>query len=115
MLASVGCSLAGFQNNLFTVSSEIENLQKRSSVINNQLRHRRSVEKILGPKVEDISVPPHIILKLAEGQIDQEWVAALATLEKRLSTMDHLSKTAMTRLEDDDIRPLLEDLTKIVR
>lgn len=111
VLKSVETYLTNFQTDLAAVSAEIESLQDRSIALNTKLENRRVVEKILGPAVEDISISPAVVKKIAEGPVDEGFLRALADLEKR-------SKTAATKSKDQpdlkavaDIKPLLSDLT----
>ena len=97
------------------VSSEIENLQKRSFMINNKLEHRRVVEQTLGPAVEELSVPPVVVVKLSEGSIDQDWIVALAALERRLDIVDRPSQVNTAKIAESDLKPLINDLKYIVR
>lgn len=69
------------------------------------------MEKLLGPAVEEISIPPAVIKIISEGPIDEGWSTALAELEKRIQVVE-----AKTRRSDGfkalaDIAPLLENLT----
>ena len=107
-------SLSNFQKDLGTVSAEIETLQSRSTALNTRLENRRVVEKLLGPAVEEISIAPAIVRTISEGSIDQDWVKALAELEKRSKAIDGKMKGPDKILAITDIKPLLDDLTKKV-
>ena len=96
------------------MSAEIETLQSRSTALNTRLENRRVVEKLLGPAVEEISIAPAIVRTISEGSIDQEWVKALAELEKRSKAIDGKMKGPDKILAITDIKPLLDDLTKKV-
>lgn len=110
VLKSVETYLTNFQSDLGAVSAEIESLQNRSIALNTKLQNRQVVEKLLGPAVEDISISPAVVRKIAEGPIDEGFLHALADLEKR-------SKTIHTRVKEQpdvkalaDIKPLIFDL-----
>ncbi|KAF2137149.1 uncharacterized protein K452DRAFT_278975 [Aplosporella prunicola CBS 121167] len=112
VLKSVETYLTGFQADLGAVSAEIETLQTRSTQLTTRLENRKVVEKLLGPAVEEASISPAVVRKIADGAIDEGFCKALQELEKR-------SKTMNARLTDDknvkavnDLKPLLEDLTK---
>ena len=107
-------SLTNFQKDLGTVSAEIETLQSRSTTLNTRLENRRVVEKLLGPAVEEISIAPAIVRTISEGSIDQDWVKALAELEKRSKAIDGKMKGPDKILAITDIKPLLDDLTNKV-
>ncbi|SLM34860.1 Vps52/Sac2 [Lasallia pustulata] len=111
VLKSVEISLTSFQRDLGAVSAEIETLQSRSSILNTKLENRKTVEKLLGPAVEEISISPAVVQKISEGVIDEVWVKALDEVEKRSKLIDgKLRGTEPTRAAAD-IKPLLENLT----
>jgi len=114
VLKSVEVSLSNFQKDLGNVSAEIETLQSRSTALNTRLENRKVVEKILGPAVEDISIAPTVVKKIAEGAIDHDWVKALDILEKRSRAIESKSKGSEKVLAIGDVKPLLEDLQNLV-
>ena len=73
------------------------------------------VEKLLGPAVEEICVSPAIVKQISEGPIDHAWIRALEELEKRSKTMDSKTKGPDKVLAMSEVKPLLEDLTNLVR
>lgn len=115
VLQSVEISLTNFQKDLGVVSAEIETLQSRSTALNTKLDNRKSVEKLLGPAVEEMSIAPTVVKKISEGPIDYTWVKALEDLEMRLKLIDNKIKGSDGILAASDLRPLLEDLTSLVR
>lgn len=102
--------MASFQNDLATVSAEIETLQARSTALSVRLENRKLVESGLGPIVEEISVSPAVVRKIVEGVIDEAWVRALAEVEKRSKAMDIKSKEQRNIKGVRDLKPLLENL-----
>jgi hypothetical protein len=110
VLKSVETYLTGFQADLGAVSSEIETLQTRSAAMNSKLENRRVVEKLLGPAVEDISLSPAVVKKIAEGPIDESWVKALGELEKRCKVIEKRIKEDRNIKAVHDLKPLLDDL-----
>lgn len=110
VLNSVEINLTSFQNDLATVSAEIETLQARSSALNVRLENRKAVEAILGPIVEEISLSPAVVRKIVEGPIDEAWVRALAEVEKRSKAIDAKSKEQRNIKGINDLKPLLENL-----
>ena len=115
VLNSVESNLASFQNDLATVSAEIETLQSRSTALSLRLENRKLVESGLGPIVEEISVSPAIVRKIVDGVIDEAWVRALAEVEKRSRAMDIKSKENRNIKGVRDLKPLLENLVNKVR
>lgn len=115
VLKSVESSLANFQKDLGTVSAEIETLQNRSNLLNTKLENRKIVEKLLGPAVGKVAIPPTVIRKVVEGSIDPEWISALAVVENRSKAFEQESKSTERMKAMSDIKPILEDLINIVR
>ena len=112
VLSSVETNLTSFRNDLATVSADIETLQARSTALNIRLENRKAVEKGLGPVVEEISVSPAVVSKIAEGHIDESWVKALAEVDKRSTVYKKSSTNAETNKTKalQDLGPLLEKL-----
>ena len=111
VLKSVEAYLTSFQADLANVSSEIESLQNRSTALNNRLRNRRAVEKVLGPEVETLAVPPIVVRKITEGPIDESWVRALNELERRLKAIDVKIKEGSEIKAIQDVRPFIGDIS----
>ncbi|KAL2826786.1 Vps52-domain-containing protein [Aspergillus cavernicola] len=109
---SVEMYLNDFQNELGTVSAEIETLQTRSVQLNAMLGNRRKVEQLLGPAVEEISVSPAAVRMIAEGPIDENWVKALTEIETRTASIEAKIASSSSSKAIDDVRPLLEDMKK---
>ena len=106
--------MTNFQKDLGAVSAEIETLQARSTALNTKLENRKVVEKLLGPAVEEASIAPAAVKKIAEGPIDHAWVKALEELEKQSRAIDHKLKGPDKILAVTDVKPLLDDLTNLV-
>lgn len=111
VLKSVETYLTNFQADLGAVSAEIESLQNRSIALNTKLENRKVVEKLLGPAVEDISISPAVVRKIAEGPVDDGFVRALAEVEKRSKVIHTKAKEAPDMKSLLDVKPLLDDLT----
>ncbi|KAI4649242.1 hypothetical protein J4E93_003557 [Alternaria ventricosa] len=110
VLKSVEANLTNFQSDLEAVSAEIESLQNRSIALNTKLENRKVVEKLLGPAVEDISISPAVVRKIAEGPVDDGFVRALAEVEKRSKTVSDKAKEHPDLMAIKDVKPLLDDL-----
>ncbi len=108
VLKSVESYLTNFQDELGTVSAEIESLQTRSTQLNAKLENRRKVEKLLGPAVEEISISPLTVRTISEGPVDDNWIRALTELESRSTTISKKTSGSVKAIED--VKPLLEDL-----
>ena len=111
VLKSVEAYLTSFQADLASVASEIESLQNRSISLNNRLQNRKLVEKILGPEVETLVIPPAVVAKIAEGAVDEAWVKALAELEKRSRLIDTQLKERREIRAAEDVRPFINHLS----
>ncbi|KAH0538056.1 hypothetical protein FGG08_005318 [Glutinoglossum americanum] len=112
VLKSVETYLTSFQTDLGAVSSEIETLQSRSVALNTKLENRKNVEKLLGPAVEDISISPAIVRNISEGPIDEAWIKALEDVGNRYKAVEMKLKDQRKMKALDDMKPLLENLTK---
>ena len=111
VLKSVEAYLTSFQADLANVSSEIESLQNRSTDLNNRLQNRRAVEKVLGPEVETLVVPPAVVRKLTEGAVDDSWIKALDELEKRSKAVDARVREGRDVKVLQDVRPFIDDVS----
>lgn len=107
---SVETNLSSFRNDLASVSADIESLQARSAALNRRLENRSSVEKTLGPLVDDVSVSPETISKIAEGHIDESWAKVLLDVDRRAAGHKKKSAGSLQSKASDDLGPLLEKL-----
>ena len=73
------------------------------------------VEKLLGPAVEEICISPALVKQISEGPIDHAWTKALEDLEKHSRTIESKMKGPDKILAISEVKPLLEDLTNLVR
>lgn len=115
VLSSVETNLTSFRNDLAAVSTDIESLQARSTSLNIRLENRKAVEKGLGPVIEELSLSPLVVSKIAEGHIDESWVKVLAELEKRSEAYKRNVKQQGQGKSLEDLGPLLENLTLKVK
>lgn len=86
-------------------------MQNRSVALNTKLENRKVVEKILGPAVEDMSISPQVVRKIAEGPVDEGFMRALSELDKRSKTIASKSAPHTELKALSDVKPLLTDLT----
>ncbi|KAM0282698.1 hypothetical protein ACHAQH_002895 [Verticillium albo-atrum] len=110
VLDSVESNLTNFRNDLATVAADIESLQSRSSTLTVRLDNRKAVEKALGPVVEELSVSPVVVSKIAEGHIDETWIKMLAELDKRAAASKNNASSPRQSKAWADMGPLLENL-----
>lgn len=115
MLKSVESYLTSFQTDLGAVSAEIETLQSRSTALNTKLENRKTVEKLLGPAVEEISIPPASVRKIVDGPIDDGWTKALQEVEKRAKVIEEKLKGPTSIKAAEDLKPLVANLIDKVR
>lgn len=106
-------NLASFRNDLATVSADIETLQARSAALNVRLENRKAVEKGLAPVVDEISVSPLVVAKIADGHVDEAWLKALNEIDKKETAY---KKGGSDEAEQNkglrDLGPLLEKLVQ---
>lgn len=107
-------NLASFRNDLAAVSADIETLQARSTSLTVRLENRKAVEKGLGPIVEELSVSPLVVSKIAEGPIDDAWIKALAEVDKRSASFRKDAASSRPSKAMADLGPLLEKLVQKV-
>lgn len=106
--------LTSFRNDLASVSADIESLQTRSAALSRRLDNRKNVEKALGPLVEELSIPPETISKIAEGHIDESWAKTLNEIDRRAAAHEKRS-SAQRQKALEDLSPLLGKLiSKVV-
>ncbi|OTA58365.1 Vps52-domain-containing protein [Hypoxylon sp. EC38] len=110
VLSSVETNLTSFRNDLATVSADIETLQARSTALNVRLENRKAVEKGLGPVVEEVSVSPAIVSKIADDHIDESWMKVVAEIDKRATAHKKSTSNAQGSKGLQDLGPLLEKL-----
>lgn len=114
VLNSVESYLTSFRNDLASVSADIESLQIRSTALGRRLDNRKSVEKALGPLVEELSIPPEAISKIAEGHIDESWAKMLGEIDRRAAAHEKRSNGQQSKALED-LSPLLGKLiSKVV-
>jgi vacuolar protein sorting-associated protein 52 len=115
VLNSVELYLTSFRNDLAAVSADIESLQTRSAALSRRLDNRKNVEKALGPLVEELSIPPETISKIAEGHIDESWAKTLNEIDRRMAAHEKRSITQRQKALED-LSPLLGKLiSKVVQ
>ncbi|KAI3317450.1 Vps52-domain-containing protein [Xylariaceae sp. AK1471] len=112
ILASVETNLTSFRNDLATVSADIETLQARSAALNIRLENRKAVEKGLGPAVEEISVSPVVVAKIADGHVDEAWIKVLSEVDKRATAYKKAESSSEQNKGLQDLGPLLEKLVQ---
>jgi hypothetical protein len=95
------------------VSVEIETLQKRSTGLSGRLDTRKEVEKLLGPVIERISIPPGVVRKISEGVVDDVWAECLEDLQRYMEAFEK-EKDFDDIKAVDDVKPLLVDLSNKV-
>lgn len=94
------------------VSADIETLQARSATLNVRLENRKAVEKGLGPAVEEISVSPVVVAKIADGHVDEAWVKVLGEVDKRATAYGKAESSSEQNKGLQDLGPLLEKLVQ---
>ncbi|KAF7727175.1 hypothetical protein EC973_007950 [Apophysomyces ossiformis] len=73
-----------FQSDLGNISGEIQNLQERSSHMSVRLKNRKAVEGKLGKTLQGMVIPPYVIKKITEGEVDEAWLQYLLAINKQM-------------------------------
>lgn len=76
--------LSVFQSDLGNISGEIQNLQEQSTFMSVKLRNRKTVESRLGKALQGMVIPPFVIKKITEGDVDEMWLEYLLTINKQM-------------------------------
>ncbi|KAL7311551.1 Vacuolar protein sorting-associated protein 52 [Mucor circinelloides] len=76
--------LSVFQSDLGNISGEIQTLQEQSTVMSVKLRNRKTVESRLGKALQGMVIPPDVIKKITEGDVDELWLEYLLTINKQM-------------------------------
>lgn len=113
VLESVEKYLASFQTDLASVAAEIETLQSRSTSLNDKLENRKKVERLLGPTVDRIFIPPHVVKKVSEGPVDEAFIQSLEELQKRAKALSSANELRDVKAVQD-LNPLIENLENSV-
>ncbi|KAI7905195.1 Sac2 family-domain-containing protein [Cokeromyces recurvatus] len=73
-----------FQSDLGNISGEIQNLQEQSTLMSIKLKNRKAIENKLGKALQGMVIPPNVIKKMTEGEIDEVWLNYLLTINKQM-------------------------------
>ncbi|SAL98829.1 hypothetical protein [Absidia glauca] len=73
-----------FQSDLGNISGEIQSLQERSSQMSIRLRNRKVVETRLGKVLQGTVIPPYVIKKITESDVDEVWLQYLLGINKQM-------------------------------
>ncbi|KAI8073158.1 Sac2 family-domain-containing protein [Gongronella butleri] len=73
-----------FQGDLGNISDEIQSLQERSSQMNIRLRNRKAVESRLGRVLQGMVIPPYVIKKISEDDVDEVWLQYILGINKQM-------------------------------
>eukprot|EP00899_Mesostigma_viride_P022961 jgi/Mesvir1/384/Mv11278-RA.2 len=109
ILAAMESFLGGFQADLGNISSEIKSLQEQSLSMSVKLRNRKTAEAELAKFIDDVVVPPDLITNVLEAEVNEDYLAYLLVLNRKLRFMeeDELAKRSAVKL---DVEPELERL-----
>ncbi|KAL0095828.1 Sac2 family-domain-containing protein [Phycomyces blakesleeanus] len=97
-----------FQSDLGNISGEIKNLQEQSSFMSVKLKNRKAVETRLGRALKGMVIPPYVIKKITEGEIDEMWLSYLLGINKQMRFVKANQHRPIKALRD--VGPELEKL-----
>ena len=63
--------------------------------------------------MEDIALAPHVVRRIAEGEVNDSWIKALQEVEQKVKSIE--TRDAATIKAIQDVKPELERLTNKVR
>lgn len=81
--------------------------------LNYKLESKKTMEKLLGPIIDDIILPPDDVRKLVEGDVNESWVKALYETERRMKAIEGMDAEKIQAIQE--VKPELEKLTHKVR
>ncbi|ORX50460.1 Vps52-domain-containing protein [Hesseltinella vesiculosa] len=84
VLGSMEELLDVFQGDLGNISGEIQSLQERSSQMNIRLRNRKVVESRLTRVLQGMVIPPYVIKKISEDEVDEVWMQYVLGINKQM-------------------------------
>ncbi|CAG8435656.1 8672_t:CDS:10 [Funneliformis mosseae] len=108
ILATMEDMLSAFQMDLGNISSEIQTLQTKSISMNIRLKNRTAVEQKLNTVLEGTVIPPQMIKKITEGDVDEIWLSYLTELNKKMTYVKRNQKKNVKAIKD--VGPELEKL-----
>ncbi|KAI8091254.1 Sac2 family-domain-containing protein [Gilbertella persicaria] len=76
--------LSVFQTDLGHISGEIQSLQQQSTQMSIKLKNRKTVESRLGKALQGMVIPPYVIKKITEDDVDEVWLEYLLMINKQM-------------------------------
>lgn len=83
MLAPLSRYLDKFEGDLEKLSNEMQVLQERLVLLNEEISENSKIDNELGPVLIDLLLPPQCIEVLVRGSIDKSWVEHMTTLQEK--------------------------------
>lgn len=84
VLNSMETLLCGFQDHLGAISSEIKFLQEESKSLSIKVKNRKAVQDKLTEFVNEIVLPPPLIVLICDSPVDQHYLDSLILLNSKL-------------------------------
>ena len=72
----------------------------------------QTIEKLLGPIVEDVALAPQVVREIAEGEINDGWIKALHEAEQKIKSVEARESEDINAVQD--VKPELERITNKV-
>lgn len=66
-------------------------------------------EKLLGPVIEDVIIPPNDMRRLVEGEVNESWVKALYETERRMKAIEAMDAEKIQAVRE--VKPEFEKIT----
>ena len=109
ILGDMESLLSGFKTELGKISTEIRSLQDQSQSMGIKLRNRKAAERGLSAFVDSITLPPDLVRAIAEEDVSERYLSALADLDRRLKSVE-ANPSASASKSAEDVVPELERL-----
>ena len=83
--------LSGFQRDLGSISSDINQLQEQSNTMALKLKNRKSVSTDLSLFIQNIFIPEGLVKKICENEVNEDYIQLLIELDKKILFIDDRS------------------------
>lgn len=108
ILANLEGLLVDFRKNLLEIKGEMTTLQAKSMKMNVELNNRKAISTEFSEFIESIMLEPKLIEDILKGEINEEYVASIAKLCKKLSNLRRYNV-----LDNKSVKEIEPELNKL--